>query len=161
MQILWDFLKDLSYTTCKSCCLESASQHATQFEASLMSVAHLLTSLTLSVSHSNSNASLHYYQASLWDEALQTLFSLNILSQSKRRMLHLLGSLIGRRVKVQRVDEKDRNPITPGVTQFHWNGIDHNQHDSWWSLAPTAAKKPWLFSMIFHNLLHTYCQSGI
>ncbi len=45
-------------------------------------------------------------------------------------MLHLLGSLIGRRVKVQRVDETDRNPITPGVTQFHWNDIDHNQHDS-------------------------------
>lgn len=39
---------------------------------------------------------------------------------------------------MQRVDETDRNPITPGVTQFHWNRIDHNQHDSWWSLAPTA-----------------------
>lgn len=78
-------------------------------------------------------------------------------------MLHLLGSLIGRRLKVQRVDETDRNPITPGVTQFHWNRIDHNQHDSWWSLAPTATKKKkcWLFSMVFHNLLHTYCQSGI
>lgn len=34
----------------KSDCLETASQHATHFEASLMSVAHLLTSITLSVS---------------------------------------------------------------------------------------------------------------
>lgn len=114
-----------------------------------MSVVHLLTSLTLSVSHSNSNTCLHYYHAPLWDKALQALFSLNILSRSKRRMLHLLGSLIGWRVKVQRVDETDRNPITPGVTQFHWNSIDHNQHDSWWSLASKATKKAWLFSTIF------------
>lgn len=104
-------------------CWEIVSQGATQFEASLMSVAHLLTSLTLNESHSIRNACLHYYHAPLWDKALQPLFSLSILSRSKRSMLHLLGSLIGRRVKVQRVDETDRNPITPGVTQFHWTAL--------------------------------------